>query len=299
MTGYSRRAVLAGLASLGMAHALGAQEVRRRFAETASWRLFDDPPATHALSRHDMTVDGRGYRLFMAVPRAEAPAAGWPSLWMLDGNAAFDRLTADDLARRPGLAVIGIGYPVDLVFETDARALDYTPASLVPDPEGGRGRATGGADAFRARLTGPLRRAAEDRAPLDPARRVLWGHSYGGLFALHCLLTQPDAFAGWAPVSPSTGFGGGALKGMTDGAPRLADRIAPVRIMLGDSEHRHGTEAPATPRPAPETMALAETLGDRPDLDVTVTVFEGLGHGQTFTASFAPALDLAADLPPA
>lgn len=298
MTGCSRRAVLGGLSCLGMAHALAAQEARPRFAEAPAYRLFDDPPGSHALSRHDIAVDGRTCRLFMAVPRAEAPAAGWPSIWMLDGNAVFDRLVADDLAARPGLAVIGIGYPVDLVFDTDARALDYTPASLIPDPEGARTRATGGADAFRARLTGPLRRAAQARAPLDPARRVLWGHSYGGLFTLHCLLTRPDAFAGWAPISPSTGFGGGVLTGMAATAPRLSDRIAPVRIMLGDREHRSGTEAPATPRPSPETMALAAALGQRPDLDVTVTVLEDLGHGQTFMASFAASLDFAEGLPP-
>ena len=125
---------------------------------------------------------------------------------------------------------------------------------------------------------------------------MLWGQSYGGLFTLHCLLTQPDAFAGWTPISPSTTFGGGALAALTDDAPRVKDRTAPLRIMLGDSEHRSGTPAPATPRPSPDTMALAQTLGQRPDLDVTVTVLEGLGHGQTFAASFAGVLNLAAGL---
>ncbi len=298
MNAFSRRAVLAGLSSLCLARAAAAQEVRRaRFAEAPRWRIFDTPPDTHALLRHDIAVDGRGYRLFMAVPRADPPAAGWPSIWMLDGNAVFDRLTAAELGARPGLAVLGIGYPVDQVFETTARALDYTPASLIPDPEGGRGRETGGADAFRARLTGPLRLAAETQAPLDPARRVLWGHSYGGLFTLHCLLSQPDAFAGWAPASPSTGFGGGVLRHIAADAPQLAPgRVAPLRIMLGDSEHRRNADAPVAPRPSPETLALAALLEKRTDLAVRVEVLAGLGHGQTFAASFAPALDLAAGL---
>lgn len=300
MNAFSRRALLGGLASLGLARALGAQEApRARFARTAEYRIFDAPPQTHALSRQDITVDGRGYRLFLALPRGPAPQAGWPSLWMLDGNSVFDRLAAADLAARPGLAVIAIGYPVDEIFDTTARALDYTPVSLIPDPERGRNRPTGGADAFRARLTGPLRRAVEDQARLDPARRVLWGHSYGGLFTLHCLLSQPDAFAGWAPTSPSTGFGGNVLRHMAAGAPHLAPgRVAPVRIMLGDSEHRRGTEAPVAPRPAPETLALAEILGRRTDLAVTVRILEGLGHGETFAASFASALDLAAEIAP-
>lgn len=296
MTAFSRRALLGGLASLGVAHALGAQEAdRERFDRAPLYRILAAPPETHALSRHDVSVDGHGYRLFLARPRAPEPAAGWPSIWMLDGNAVLDRLTAGDLAGHPGLAVVAVGYPVDRIFDTTARALDYTPTSLIPDPEGGRGRQTGGADAFRARLTGPLRRAIAGRVRLDPGRLVLWGHSYGGLFALHCLLSQPDAFAGWAPVSPSTGFGGNVLRHMAATAPHLAPgRVAPLRIMLGDSEHRRGTSPPPGPRPAPETLTLAEHLGQRPDLDVTVRILEGLGHGETFTASFPHALHMAA-----
>ena len=294
-----RRALLGGLSALCLARPLAAQDVRRdRPVKAPEYRLFDSVHDSHLLSREDVTVDGRGYRLFRAVPRTAPPAGGWPSIWMLDGNSVFDRLGPEDLARHPGLAIVGVGYPVDQGFDTTSRALDYTPVSLVPEPEGGRRRATGGADAFRARLTGPLRRAAEGAGEtFDPTRRVLWGHSYGGLFTLHCLLTAPDAFAAWVPVSPSSGFGGNALRHLATDAPRLSQgRIAPVRIMLGDSEHRRGTDAPVMPRPSPETVALAGLLGERTDLDVSLRVFEDHGHGQTFTASFASALGLAAAL---
>ena len=297
MTPIHRRTLLSALPAFCLTPVFAQETSRPRGGKVPDYRIFEAPPATHALSRHDIAVEGQGYRLFLAIPAADPPAGGWPSLWMLDGNAAFDRLAAGDLAAHSGLAVIGIGYPVEQSFDTTARALDYTPASLTPDPEGGRGRKTGGADAFRARLTGPLREAVAGRVGLDPARRVLWGHSYGGLFTLHCLLSDPGAFAGWVAASPSSGFGGGALRNMLAGAPQLPPgRIAPLRILLGDSEHRRGTEAPKAPRPSPETLALADLLGRRADLDVRVTVLEGLGHGQTFTASFAQALDLAAGL---
>lgn len=298
MIAVSRRVLLAGLAATCLPRSATAQEMpRQRFERKPEYKIFSSLPHSHVLSRLDTTVDERGYRLFRALPKTTPPAAGWPSIWMLDGNSVFDRLQAEDLVKHPGLAVFGVGYAVDQVFDTTARALDYTPVSLDPKPEDNRGRPTGGADAFRARLLGPLREAAEADAPLDPARRTLWGHSYGGLFTLHCLLSAPEAFAGWVPVSPSSGFGGNVLRHMSEKARRLpGGRVAPVRIMLGDSEHRSGTPAPTEPRPAPATMALAEILRQRPDLDLTVTVLQGLGHGQTFTASFSPALTLAAGL---
>jgi predicted alpha/beta superfamily hydrolase len=294
MKQLNRRTLLSALSAFCLAPPAFGQE---RGSKVPDYRIFDAPPATHVLSRHDITVEGQGYRLFLAVPVADPPAGGWPSLWMLDGNAVFDRIAAEDLEGHAGLVIVGIGYPVERIFDTTARALDYTPASLIPDPEGGRGRKTGGADAFRARLTGPLRVSVEERVRLDPARRVLWGHSYGGLFTLHCLLSEPEVFAGWAPTSPSSGFGGGVLRDMLARAPHLPPgRIAPLRIMMGDSEHRRGTEPPAQPRPSPETIALAELLDLREDLDVEVTVLEGLGHGQTFTASFARAMELASGI---
>lgn len=313
MKTMTRRSMLVGVPAVFLAGAAFAQQAaptpgqpqggppnRQRFERAPEYKIFDAPPKTHELSRHDLTIDGRGYRLFVATPKDAAPAQGWPSLWMLDGNSVFDRLTAEDLEHHPGLVVIGVGYPLDQSFDTTARALDYTPVSLTPDPEGGRGRETGGADAFRARLTGPLRHKVEELTSLDPAARVLWGHSYGGLFTLHCLLSDPLAFAGWAPVSASTGFGGGALREMIKTAPLLPDgQRAPLQIMLGDSERRRGSDPNAKTRPNPETIALADLLRARGDLDVEVTVFAGLGHGQTFTASFPKALDLAASIRPA
>jgi len=41
------------------------------------------------------------------------------------------------------------------------------------------------------------------RAPLDPADRALFGHSFGGLFALWLLFTRPDAFRHWIAASPA------------------------------------------------------------------------------------------------
>lgn len=286
MSDLSRRAVLGGLSSVCMAHITMAQPAIRK----AEYQIFDTPPNSHHLSSWDVTVDDRGYRLFLALPKGEAPETGWPSIWMLDGNAVFDRINRNHLAHHPGLAVIGVGYPGDKGFHRVSRALDYTPPSPIPDER--QRNPTGGAPAFRDRLLGPLREQLEAKARLDPMRRTVWGHSYGGLFVLYCLLTKPAAFNSWVAASPSCNFGGNALRRFIPDAPDLP-RPAPVRILLGDSEHRRGTEAPAKPRPSPETMLIANRLRQRSDLDMQVTVLKGLGHGATFVASFPTAFDLA------
>ena len=309
MIPVSRRAALlgGGLAflwpSLAIAQEAAKEAAPSRGARKPEYRIFDAPPETHSLSRFDLEIEGRGYRIFLAIPTAAAPATGWPSIWMLDGNSVFDRLEPDLLRQHPGLAVVAVGYPVDLTIDSLSRSLDYTPVPLKTATPGDApsretSRPTGGADAFRARLTGPIREAVMAKAALDPARRTLWGHSYGGLFTLYCLLSAPDSFAAWTPVSASTGFGGGVLQSMAGAAPkRQQPGAAPLLIMLGDSENRRGTEAPAAPRPSPATLDLAALLKARADLSVMVEVFPGLSHGQTFPASFAAAFTVAGALP--
>lgn len=260
-----------------------------------SYPLFDMPPESHSLSRLEVATEAGPYRLFLAAPRGQAPAKGWRSLWMLDGNSAFSRLSAELLAAYPDVAVIGVGYPVGEGFDTERRALDYTPATAgaSADPRH-PDRQTGGDSAFRAALTGSIRQAVEAKLPLDPARRTLWGHSYGGLFTLSTLFAAPETFRCWVPVSPSTGFGEGALFVAERTARRVPGGIAPVHVLLGDQEHRGDMPAPILPTPAPQTMALVERLRERPDLSVNMTVLEGLGHGATFAASFSAAFAVGA-----
>ncbi|WP_258869738.1 hypothetical protein [Paracoccus thiocyanatus] len=145
---------------------VGPEHARKQ----AELRIFQEGSATHALSQKVVAV-GPGYRLFLAVPKAPAPAGGWPVLYMLDGNAAFDFLTAEHLALAPGLVVAGIGYDTDRQFARELRTLDFT----APDGPGDglrpdhvhEGRTAGGAAIFHDRLTGPLRDAAEAGLPID------------------------------------------------------------------------------------------------------------------------------------
>lgn len=275
---------------------LSAQKRIRR-SEPARYAVFDADIASHRLTRRLLDADEEHrYQIFTAIPRQPPPAKGFPVIYMLDGNAVFDRLTAETLARAGGLVIVGIGYPTPMTIDAVSRSRDFTP----PLPEGvagdarDQGRSVGGAVDFLPILQGAIRTAAEEGLPIDPRRRSIWGHSYGGLFCLYTLLSAPDAFSRYIPTSPSCGWGDRLLQKMASRARRRDVRrygAADVLVMLGDSEVRSGEPPPQ--RPSPDTMALVEVLRQRDDLRVDTQIFAGLGHGATFAASFPRALALA------
>ncbi|MFA4912735.1 MAG: alpha/beta hydrolase [Burkholderiaceae bacterium] len=183
--------------------------------------IADRPSAIYAFEKHSLrSADGkRHYRIEIAIPKATAPTAGFPVLYMLDGNAAMDTLTQTDLAQLSASplapVLVAIGYEVATRNDVVSRAYDYTPpvgSNGQPDPQPVvRGRVGGGADIFMQLIQEQIKPLVRKRAAIDPKREYLWGHSYGGLFALHVLFTQPDAFARYIAGDPSAWWNDGAL----------------------------------------------------------------------------------------
>lgn len=273
---------------------VGPDHARR----VAALRLFEAGAPTHGLSQK---VAG-GHRLFFAVPKGAPPAAGWPILYLLDGNAAFDFLTAEMLALVPGLVLVGVGYDTDRQFARERRTLDFTApdrAAAGADADGIRpdpvhpGRMAGGAELFLERLCGPLRAAAEEGLALDPARRALWGHSFGGLFVLYAVLTRPGAFGRYAAISPSIWWDEALIRRVMAEAARM-DSPPPLLAALGDREKRSGAGGPPPDGPAPATMQVLADLRDHPGLQPQVHVLPGLVHIETIAGSLPLALPFAA-----
>jgi predicted alpha/beta superfamily hydrolase len=166
---------------------------------------------------------GQRYRILIGLPHKAAPAGGYPTLWMLDGLASFPITefmrprpasptdSAQYLANigdEPAGLVVAIGYTNGQIIDVNGRARDYTP-ELPPGTKTGDALSPrhGGAANFLKFLTLELRPVIATHFVIDPQRNTLFGFSYGGLFALHTLTTEPQHFQRYWAASPSVWFG--------------------------------------------------------------------------------------------
>ncbi|WP_377843756.1 alpha/beta hydrolase [Bosea sp. UC22_33] len=194
--------------------------------------------------------DGSRYRLLISVPESPAPARGFPALVLVDGHALFPvAATAARLqAQRPeatgvGPAVlIGIGYPDGRPFDAERRQRD-----LLPVP--------GGADRFLDMIVEEVLPAVAKLAPLDPSRRALAGHSYGGLFVLHALFTRPGLFDALVAGSPSIWWQDRAILASEE-AFRSSGSGPAGRLLITVGSHEQAPTLAVTPQRA-ERLAQA------------------------------------------
>lgn len=239
---------------------------------------FSDLPITSA--------DGqRRYRIRIAQPRIAPPTAGYPVVYLLDGNAVLMELNASLLARlaaqkQPPVLVL-LSYDNDLRIDAKGRSQDYTPAN-------------GGADAFLKLIESQIKPAVAAKVAINSQRQTLWGHSYGGLFVLHTLLTQPTAFQNYVAVEPSLWWGKGFI---LQEAQRVIERHPAISAHLwlwtggGEKMRSAPPNIKQQPLPADAAQRLAERLATLNGLKVDFREWPGLDHGAMFNAAIAPALD--------
>lgn len=228
----------------------------------------------------------RRHRAYLAWPEAPPPPAGYPVLLVLDANAGFGAavdsyraLTWRNTPGRPAPALIlGLGHPGGAAYEPAARQRDYTPALPGTDP------ATSGAAAFLGFIETALLPALARRHPVDMGQISLFGHSLGGLFALHALLARPGLFRGLVIASPSLWWGEGA---MLDAARRFAARppaaAAGTRLLVTVGGQEESDEGPrgairAARRMIGNARELAALLRGA-GLAVEFAEFPGEDHG--------------------
>jgi uncharacterized protein len=181
-------------------------------------------PATILASEMRMmesTHTGRKYRITISLPLgySKSPVEGWPFndipvkwpvVYVLDANWYFGMVT--DIIRpmawcesTTDAIVVGIGYaedadPIEAFRESFTRRnIDLTPVrdedeEKSMEEQHKRPTPTGDAGNFHKFIKDELIPVVEKEYRADPSRRILVGHSYGGLFAAFALFEAPDLF---------------------------------------------------------------------------------------------------------
>ncbi len=177
---------------------------------------------------------GRQYRITISLPLgyAKSPADGWtfddtpakwPAIYVLDANWYFGMVT--DIIRpmawcgsTTDAIVVGIGYAEDTnPIESFRNSFTRRNADLTPvrdeaeeksmEERHKRPTPSGDAGNFLKFIQHELMPVVEKEYRADPARRILLGHSYGGLFAAVAMFEAPDLFETLIIGSPTLTYG--------------------------------------------------------------------------------------------
>jgi predicted alpha/beta superfamily hydrolase len=177
---------------------------------------------------------GQKYRITISLPLgySKSPDESWPfnrtpDLWpvvyVLDGNWYFGMVT--DIVRpmawcgsTSDAIIVGIGYAegqdvIEAFRESFTRRnLDLTPVrdeaeEKSMEKQHKRPTPTGGAGNFLRFIQDELIPTIEKEYRADPAKRILVGHSYGGLFGAFSLFEAPGLFETLVVGSPTLTYG--------------------------------------------------------------------------------------------
>ncbi len=244
-------------------------------------------------------VSGRDYEVFVSLPASYAtePSRRYPVLYVTDADYAFPIIR--QIARRVNLEgpvieefiLVGLSYARG-ESGVVSRSRDYTP---TPNgPRRAHGLVQGGGSAYQAYLKSQGIPFIEARFRADPARRVLLGHSYGGLLGAQIIFSDPTLFDSYVLGSPSFWYDRRhIMRAEADYARSHQDLPAKVFMYIGAFE----TQGPS-PRNNAETdmvgdmQAFERTLEGRgyPSLDVRSVVLADEDHLTVAPAGFTRAL---------
>jgi len=206
---------------------------------------------------HDIVPVGGGdpWRVFIHVPSGPAPEAGWPVLYMTDGNAVI--ATAADAMRAQAFyplgtnvgwgVIVAIGYPVESAYDPLRRSWDLGPPpgkTYPPFHEGTSEVRTGGAGDFLAFIEDELKPWVAGRTRIDGKRQALYGHSFGGLFALYALFTRPLSFRTFIAASPAIYWEDRAIDRFLETFEAAVPDGLTANVILSAGEYETGKLAP-------------------------------------------------------
>lgn len=243
-------------------------------AATASAQMPASPTAVAWADRYAIHAGtlNETREVLVAVPRAYATSGvSYPVLYVLDGEWHFEHAVAVARflsetsylgdPRIPEMIVVG-------VVNTD-RNRDYTPTHRARTGSL-QFPTSGGSAGFVTFLEEDLFPFIERRYRTQPYRAVT-GWSFGGLFAVHTLLTAPALFNAYVAISPSLWWDDDLLVGMADSLMG-ADADAPRSLVI--------TLGGETGSIRPAVLSFVDTLEQRAGggLDWTFLQIDSVSH---------------------
>ena len=233
----------------------------------------------------------RLYKVWLGIPKQRHFAQPQPAFFMLDGNAVMDRLNDSllkTLAAQDGPVLVAIGYYSNLPFDVNSRSLDYTPADATgkpaPDPRN-LDRLSGGSAAFRQVILQEIAPWVEQQVKLDPTKRALWGHSYGGLFVLDTLL-HSNYFSHYYAASPSLSWANGRIINQIAQASAILLQSKQLLLIEGDSGVQSGDQVSRNFNPDMilNNRQILQSLHQQ-GVKARFLLYPGLSHGAVFDVS--------------
>jgi len=168
----------------------------------ASAAIAQPPTGTVKKFSIKSTVLGEDRIILVRTPVGyETNKVRYPVLYMTDGDAHMGH-TASTIefltqnGRISDLIVVGVTNTDRTRDLTPAKSTDKTPVGDLRFPT------SGGADNFLKFFETELIPEIEKKYRVQPYR-ILAGHSLGGLFAIHAMITKPGLFNSYIAVSPS------------------------------------------------------------------------------------------------
>lgn len=156
----------------------------------------------------------------------------YPVVYLLDGDAHFHSFSGIIQALGTGVnGTYAIPEMIIVALPNTDRTRDLTPTTSISTPTGVTDSAlksSGGGDAFLRFLQRELIPHIDSTYRTLPYR-VLVGHSFGGLIAIHALYTIPEAFNAYLAIDPSLWWDGTLL--LKQASARLANPALAGRML--------------------------------------------------------------------
>ncbi len=244
-------------------------------------------------------VSGRDYQVFVHLPPsyAQKPDRRYPVMYVTDADYAFPiirqigrRLNGEG-SRVEEFILVGLSYAIgdDPIV---SRTRDYTAARTdrtAKIEDGG-----GGAGAYQTYLKAEVLPFIEEHFRADLARRILLGHSYGGLLGAQVLFSDPTMFSAYVLGSPSLWHGRDAVFA-TEAAYAETHRDLPATVYMYIGQYESVGDGPRYNRNhdmVGDNRRFERLLRSRnyPGLTITSDVLQDEDHLSVAPRGFSKAL---------